>query len=299
VTVRRPELIRTHPEVPSRVVRTRHQGVWQGDTLQSGAIRQMLDASIARLSGLNDAQEAWAALFAPDERVAIKVNVIRSSRFWTHLPLVMAVTECLQEVGVPAEQIIIFDRATGELENADYPVNEDGQGVRCFGTGRDYSGNWTLVDGEIRLSNILLSCHALINIPILKQHGIGGISFALKNHYGTFNRPQAFHGSIKRALPELSALPPIRDRTRLIIGDALSICQRGWRSAMTGDSILMSFDPVAHDTIGLYVYEEAMVEEGYKTTSEHNLSIPWLEAGAEMGLGAHHPQDIDLVEIPL
>ena len=296
---RQVDIVKVYPEVASRVVRARHPGVWDGETLVPGAIRQMLDASVTQLTGLSDAGEAWASLFDPDERIAIKVNTIRSSRFWTHIPLAMAVTECLQEIGVPAEQIVVFDRATGELKKAGYPVNEDGPGVRCYGTSGEYTGGWTLAGRDIELSSILLSCHALINIPLLKQHDMSGISFAMKNHYGTFSRPSAFHGNMDRAIPELNALSPIRDRTRLIIGDALAVCERGWYSAVTGDSILMSFDPVAHDTVGLRWYESVMADQGRPTKAERNAASYWLENAPGLGIGTNDLDHIDLVEVSL
>jgi hypothetical protein len=299
VEVRRPGVIRFYPDVPSRVVHAHHAGAWDGENLAPGALRQMLDASITELTGLNDPREAWAALFSPDERVAIKVNVIRSSRFWTKIPLVMAVVERLQEVGLPAEQIVVFDRATGELKNAGYPVNVDGPGVRCYGSGIEYSAGWKLLDQDIELSNLLLSCHALINMPTLKQHGMGGISFALKNHYGTFNRPRSYHGNMGRAIPALNALPAIADRTRLVIGDALTVTKRGWKSAAAGDSILMSFDPVAHDAVGLARYEEVLSAEGANTSSAHGAASNWLENAGQAGLGAADVEQIDLAEISL
>jgi len=288
------------PDVLSKVVRARHAGVWDGDALVPQAIRQMLDTSITELTGLADATEAWASLFDPGERIAIKVNTIQSSSFWTHVPLAMAVTECLQEVEVPAEQIIIFDRYTLELEGAGYPVNKDGPGVRCHGTDLAYTMNWTMMDTEIGLSDILLNCDALINVPVLKQHGMSGISFAMKNHYGTIDKPERFHeGRIAQGIAELNGLQPIRDRTRLIIGDALMIVKRGWHSAVTGDSILMSFDPIAHDTTGLQLYGEAMASEGDNPEIAARLANPWLENGAGLGLGINDLDSIELVEVTL
>ena len=287
-----------YPDVSSTVVHARHEGVWEGKTIVPGAVRQMLDASITALTGLNDVREAWASLFAPDERVAIKVNTIRSSRFWTHTPLVLAVTERLQEAGVPAEQIYVFDRASGELERAGYPVNRDSPRVRCFGTSVESSGDWRLLDGNVELSNILLGCHALINIPILKQHGMGGISFATKNYYGTFDRPRSYHANITRAIPALNALPPIAERTRLIVGDMLSVVDCGWRTAVAGDSILVGFDPVAHDAVGLARYE-VMAEAGVETAMAHTVATDWLGKSAELGLGTDEAEHIDLKEISL
>ena len=281
-----------------KVVRARHTGVWDGETLVPEAIRQMLDVSIAKLTSIENAGKAWAALFDPGERIAIKVNTIRSSDYWTHVPLVMAVTECLQDAGVPAEQIVIFDRATRELEDAGFPVNQDGPGVRCYGTDGNNTPGWTLMDTDIMLSDILLNCDALINIPVLKAHSIAGCTFAMKNHYGTFNKPGRFHTRIE-AIADLNALPPIRDRTRLIIGDALTICTFGWSRAVTGDSILMSFDPVAHDVVGLQVLNQAMESGGVVLSQAASIASVWLGRAAELGLGVNEPDAIKWTQLTL
>ncbi len=257
----------------------------------------MLDASLMALTGINDASAAWAARFDPDERIAIKVNTIRGSDFQTHVPLVLAVAERLQSIGLPADHIVIFDRSTDELLRAGYPINRDGPGVHCHGTDNNYAPGWTMMDTEVRLSQVLLACDAVINIPILKQHGIAGISFAMKNHYGTFDKPGSFHGGrIARGLAELNALPPIQERARLIIGDLLTISTRNWSTGVLGDSILMSLDPVAHDTVGLQIYSDVMTSEGLSAESATHLASGWLANGAELGLGTNDSDRINLME---
>jgi hypothetical protein len=264
------------------------------------AIRQMLDTAITTLTGLDDADAAWTSLFGSHEQIGVKVNTINTSSHWTHARLAEAVADRLQEVGIPAEQIILFDRTSSELEAAYYKINRDGPGVRCHGTDSHYTAGWTLMDTEIKLSDILLSCDALVNIPLLKQHDLSGISFAMKNHYGCFDRPGAFHrGRIKQAIPELNALPPIQERTRLIVGDAMSIVRKGWYAAAKGNSILMSLDPVAHDTVGLQLYIDTMAAEGSRYTAEERLAKSWLQYGAQLGLGTNNPDYIDLIEIDL
>jgi hypothetical protein len=225
-----------------------------------------------------------------DERIAVKVNTIFSGDC-THIPLVMAVAECLQEVGVPAEQIIVFDRRNFELEGAGYLVNRDGPGVRCEGTDGNYTAGWTIADTNIRLSDILLDCDALINIPILTGVVFAGmgITFTMKIHFGTFDRPSDFHGgSFERGVTELNALPPIKDRTRLIIGDILTTStyrSHFGRYVIEGDSILMSFDPVAHDTISMKIAAEAYGAEGLDSTAVMAQATPWLGSATKLGLG--------------
>ena len=316
--IHRPGIIRFWPDESSKVVRVRHSGAWAGtpqgvvednELLIPEIVREMIDSAIVELTGLADAGEAWAALFSPEERIAIKVNTFGcgrgSTEVWTGVPLASAVAQALQDTGVPSEQIVIFDRLTQELRGAGYAINRDGAGIRCYGTSH-YTSGWQIADGDIGLSDILLGCHALINLPTLKAHGIGGLSFALKSHYGTFDRPQDFHQpEIKRAIADLNALTPIKQRTRLIIGSALAVATtaRGsrpyWKMDAVGDSILMSFDPVAHDTIGLQVLSEMAKLSGERLPSASRLAEPWLQNAAELGLGTNRLDDIDVKEVIL
>jgi hypothetical protein len=326
----RPKIMQFYPDAPSKVVQTRHAGVWTGtpsggkgdnDLLAPVALRQMLDTSIIELTGLDDAQKAWSALFSPDERIAIKVNTLGFAGvapFWTHTPLAMAVTECLQDVGIPAEQIYLYDTTTVDLAGAGYPINRDGPGVRCYGTAESWddrktkSGRtfwdtdafvpgWVLSGREVRLSEILLHCDALINMPRLSDHSLSGITFAMKNHYGTFDSAVAFHehNTFCQAVAELNALLPIADRTRLIVGDLLLIV--GWDDAVTGDSLLMSFDPVATDTVALQLWLDAwpLGSEGLMPEAVAGRAGPWLENAASLGLGTNDPDNIRMVEVRL
>jgi hypothetical protein len=315
--IRRPEIIRFWPDAPSKIVRVRHPEAWTGtpqgvvddnDLLIPEVLRQMLDAAIARLTGL-DAEEAWTALFSPDEQIAIKVNTFGcgrgSTEVWTPVPLAMAVAQALQDAGIPAEQIVIFDRLTQELKGAGYAINRDDSGVRCYATSR-YTTGWKIAGADVGLSDILLGCHALINLPILKAHGIGGLSFAMKSHYGTFDRPQDFHqAKIKRAIADLNALEPIQHRTRLIIGGALAVptTPRGsrpyWKMDAVGDSILMGFDPVAFDAIGLQMLAEMGKVSGERFPHAGRLASPWLRNAVELNLGTDDLSNIDLVELAL
>jgi uncharacterized protein (DUF362 family) len=288
------------PTAPSTVVLARHSGVWDGEQVVPEAIDLMLDVAIAGLTGL-DGEQAWASLFDPGERIAIKVNTIDSSDFWTRVPLVMAVTERLQAIGIPAEQIVIFDRFSRELEGAGFPVNRDGPGVRCLGTDFVYTRGWSVLDTNVSLSDILLDCDALINMPVLKYHGHAGITFAMKNHFGTIDRPAAFHRPrTGPAIAEINALPEIQERTRLIVGDALTVCPTvtsGWFVGVRRNTILMGLDPVAHDTVGLQVLGEVMAAEGFDDAVAARIAEPWLIECARRGLGTSDPNYIQVKEI--
>jgi hypothetical protein len=301
-SVLRPDIIKFYPAVTSRVIRARHGGVWSGKKLEPKAIRQMLDASITKLTGLNDAKEAWAALFKPTEKIAIKVNAFRNSIIYTHYPLVTAVTDSLVEAGIPAEQIVVFDYRTEELEWAGFTVNKEGPGVRCSGNETGYTKGFMVNEVSTQLSNILLDSDALINIPVLKVHDMAGISFAMKNHFGTVLNPYDLH-DVAACIPGLNALPDIKDRTRLVIGDILQAslkCRTSfpyWKADYTGDSILMSFDPVAHDTVGFQILGQLVTDSGDNTRALTDMGKPCLEGAAKAGLGAYAPANFELTEV--
>jgi hypothetical protein len=299
---RRPDVLKFFPESRSTVVRARHGGVWAGDQLAPEALQIMLDRSICALTGLGVAGEGWRALFDPQERIAIKVNAFRNSRVWTHAPLVTAVTDSLQAAGIPAENIFIFDYQTDEMVEAGFAVNKDGPGLRCYGTDRDYATGWQVGSASEGLSNILLNCHALINMPTLKAHMISGMTFAMKNHYGSVSYPDSIH-NVTTCIPALNALAPIKDRTRLVIGDMLAPnlkCENAypyWRETVPGDSFLMSFDPVALDAVGLDWLTRLMKDQGLSTAFAQERAGKWLAEAARLGLGAADPLQIKQVEV--
>ncbi len=292
-----PEILQFYPTIPSKVIHTHHAGAWAGEKLTPAALRQMVDDSITNLTGLTDAKEAWAALFKPTERIAIKVNAFTNSIIWTHVPLVQAVTDSLVEAGHPAEQIVIYDTTSKELETAGFTVNKDGPGVRCYGTDYNYKEGWKVGDSNVQLSTVLLDCDALINMPVLKSHMIAAMTFALKNHFGTVSNPGGLHFPIDTKIAGLNALPEIKDKTRLIIGDALEANLRYknswpyWKADWKGDSILMSYDPVAVDTVGAQILGTALEDEDFTSRA-----IAGFDEAAKLGLGTNNPANMNVIE---
>jgi uncharacterized protein (DUF362 family) len=293
----KPEILQFYPTIPSKVIHTHHAGVWAGEKLTPAALREMVDDSITNLTGLTDAKEAWAALFKPTERIAIKVNAFQNSTIWTHAPLVQAVTDSLVEAGHPAEQIVIYDTTNYELETAGFTINKDGPGVRCYGTESHYKEGWKVGEADVQLSTILLDCDALINMPVLKSHMIAAMTYSLKNHFGTVSNPGSLHGNIDAKIAGLNALPEIKGKTRLVIGDALEANLRYknswpyWEADWKGDSIVMSYDPVAVDTVGAQILEAARGDDGFASRA-----IAGFDEAAKLGLGTNDPANISVIE---
>ncbi len=210
-------------------------------------------------------------------------------------------TDSLQDAGIPAKQIVIFDAYTAELGTAGFAENRDGEGVRCYGSDYEYKDAYELDGTAIQLSPIIAGCTALINMPVLKSHMISGITFAMKNHFGSTQNPPVLHSPIWDKMAGLNALAPIKDRTRLIIGDMLeaNLHYSGsfpyWKPDYRGDSILMSFDPVAHDRVGLDVLTDLLAAEG-SSVSLLDMAERCLTSGAALGLGTNLSENMEVVE---
>ncbi len=273
-----------YPQAASSVVSlVQHDGVWDGDQIQERVVLQMLDAALTQLTGLNDAAAAWSALFDPGEVIGIKVNTI--SRYTTTPQVAYAVARRLQEAGLPAEQIILFDRSAGELEARGYTLNVDGPGVRCQGA-QAWEQPEQVAGTRQRFHDVMLRCNALINVPALKEHGISGFTSALKNHYGTVDRPGSLHGgNCDPGIPELNAVAVIRDKTRLVIGDFIRTCPYDWNRMTKENLIAMSYDPVAHDTVARQVLVDRRTADGRSAGSISGMSH-YVETAVKMGLGA-------------
>ena len=59
----------------------------------------------------------------------------------------------------------------------------------------------------------------------------------------------------------------------------------------------MSFDPLAHDTVGLQILTKMAEEKGNSTESIMGMASPWMKTAAEAGLGTSDMNQIEIVEI--
>jgi hypothetical protein len=283
----------------SRVVVVRHNGVWSGADPDPAIVLQMLDEGLRTLTGIADVPAVWRTLFDPGERVLLKVNCI-SYGGPTQPAVAHAVVQRLQDAGLRAENILIFDRNNDDLAGSGYPINDGGPGVQCYG--REKRGIGTeakLSQATVRFFQELDVRDALVNLPIPKEHGMAGVSVALKNHYGSVDNPSALHGNgCDPAIAELNAQPNIRDKTRLIVGAALNVSPSDWNRPVRENALILSFDPVALDTVARDILVRHRQNLGLNT----GLLIDGarhLRTAQALGLGATEAQFIDLREVSL
>jgi len=307
----------------TRLVMVSHPDATDGDGEgQAGIVKQIVDRSMKEFTGKDSLKEAWAALFAPDDIVGLKINV-RGGRFLSTQPCVVdAMVEGLVAAGVKENNIIVWDAWTRELPIAGYTINTSSEGVRYYATDHKryspdkklskteaqkilpqyYSSEATPVDDKaVYFSKILLDeITALINVPMIKDHRIAGVTCSMKNHYGSILNPNDLHGNLcDPYLGELNNQAPIKDKTRLILVDGLRALYHGgprdnpgcrWRQ----NCIIVGTDTVAVDSLVLRIIEEKRKEEGKDSIRD---KAHYIETAAKLGLGICDLSQVDLREI--
>ncbi|MFB3895198.1 MAG: DUF362 domain-containing protein [bacterium] len=278
-------------------------------SIEFSILRQMVNQSVTRLTGTSNPKDAWHQLFTIRDIIGIKVNTLAGKRMVTHPELAHAIALNLQEAGFPANNIVIFDRQNDELLTAGYTLNTGRTGIRCYGT--DTSGIG--YESEPRVYKSIGSCFsrlitdqctALINVPVLKDHGIVGISGAMKNWYGIVHNPNKYHDNLGDPyIADLSCMPLIRDKVKLVINDGLvALCHGGpaykpqWAWNYIG--IIAATDPVAHDYISWQIIERKRKEKGLPSLKVQEREPTWIATAAdnEHRLGTNQPSRIEIIQ---
>jgi uncharacterized protein (DUF362 family) len=285
----------------ARVVRCRRKdAVDDADAVNAQVVQQMVNSAVAKLVGAEPGKAAWGKLFGPQDVVTVKVNCLFGPAACTHPEVTDAVVAGLLSAGVPANNITVWDRDEGDLMKCGYEIQK-GDGVKCIATQweaqptRSGSLNGRLATILTRPENT-----ALVNVPVLKTHSLTGITLALKNHFGSLDNPGAHHGTnADPQLADLNAIPPIREKTRLILADALRPVGDGGPAANAGatwtyGAILAATDPIAMDTVGVKIIDEWRATKGLGSVEP---AAKVLKTAAQKGLGVADMAAIELIDI--
>jgi uncharacterized protein (DUF362 family) len=291
----------------SRVVIVEDTAATSGLTIDAGVVQSMLNCGIMNLAEEYSIGDAWKSLIPGVNQtsvIAIKVNCINSS-LSTHPEVANAVANSLLEMDFggtpfPENNIIIYDRTNSELAGAGYSLNGSDIGVRCFGTDTSFAGysteTYQVVNSTQRLSTIVTEmADYIVNLSVLKNHTISGVTFSLKNHYGTCNHPDYMHGGrCSPYIPALNALPAIRDKNVVNICDGLFGISTGGPMGspqFAANSLIMGRDIVAVD----YQCREILAANGCNTIG---ISGHVDTAAADpYNLGTNDPAAMDVVTL--
>ena len=278
----------------------------RGDELGRKVTADMVRAAVESVTGEQGAA-AWKSMFRPTDVVGLKVNALGKRLFSPHVALVEAIIDGVASAGVPRRNIIVWDRMSKELEEAGFTVRTTGEDYRCFGTDQPGVGfdERLILQGEIGSlfsSIVTRHCTALINVPVLKDHDLAGVSVSMKNYFGAIHNPNKYHkDNLHRALADLNSVPALRSKTRLIICDATRCVYDGGpafkaKSVERLNAILVSRDPVALDRVAWDEIEKLRAAHDLPplTLARREPKYIALAGSAAYGLGE---ADLDAIDV--
>ena len=108
----------------SKVILIRNENATKDNKINPIVVKNMLDESIKVLTGRLTVKDAWLDLFprlAEKDIIGIKVNTAMGNAIPSQPNLVRAITSNLIELGIPPNNIIIFDTFPWKLI---YPLKE-------------------------------------------------------------------------------------------------------------------------------------------------------------------------------
>jgi hypothetical protein len=278
------------------------------------AISRIVHGAVCDLVGERDPKKAWGKLFRPSDVVAIKISCLAPG-LSPSPALIDAVVAGVTSVGVPAANIIVYDKEDRDLIAAGFETRTTGDKYRCYGTigpagGPGYEDVFeTLHDTTVRLTKIATEqATAIINVPVVKDHIFAGITGALKNHFGTINNPEDFHllDGCNPAVADVCTSRTIRSKERLCLCDALRVLYDGG-PALKADAVvdywgvLASHDPVAMDQELWYLIDTVREQNDLPTLAKCDPPRPpkHIATAAGYRLGTNDPNAIELRQYDL
>lgn len=313
----RPAAERAATHAPrSRVVQVTNPGAYDAKGQPVGKpVKAMVDQAVMTLTGKTTPAAAWKSLFRPGERVGLKPNCLGRQLCWPHPATVDAIIEGLLLAGVPYKNMVMWDMwgfGASPLSRRYRKSPMQVRPIKAWGFERKA---YRIASGPtVRFTRALSAVDAVVNIPMIKDHDLAGVTCSLKNlAFGSIPNPWAFHANragermCDPMVAEIYALPPIRNKARLIVADAFNIIVEGGpkgnpRGLRKLHSVFSAVDPVAMDRIAWTIIDRFRVAAKLPRLDEKPLSKraprgrPRYVASAErLGLGTADASRIDHV----
>jgi uncharacterized protein (DUF362 family) len=269
----------------------------------SSYLEKILDVGISELYQTDSPQSVWNNLFSKSDVVGLKVNCLSGQHASTHRELVNAIIERLLKAGVKSGNIIIWDRLNKDLEDSGYQLNwKNKNRIRCFGNDVTGYDNQLYINGSVGsliTRTLTQLCTATINLPVLKDHGIVGVTHSMKNFFGAIHNPNKYHHNAGDPfVADLYELDIIRRKTRLTICDGLIAQYEGgppfkpqWSWAR--NSLLLGVDGVALDRVGWEIIEKKRREMNKPALAEIGRKPQYILTAGQKKLGQHELDKID------
>ncbi len=270
-------------------------------------LARLLDAAMQRVTGAASPQQAWRGLFAPRDRIGIKVNTLGLP---TQPAVVDAIVASLRKADVRPENIIIWDRFDVELLRAGYKLSKSGGAVQCRGTDAERYGSG--YQDQVENSGQIGSCFsrilaeeitALICVPVLKDHNLAGVSLGMKNFFGAIHNPNKYHDhNCDPYVVDVVSHRFIRPNWKLTVCDATRAQYhagptRNPEFAWPFGGLIVGTDFVAVDAVGADLLERQRKAKGLKSLEQEKRPTRHIATAEARGLGTADLGKIERIDV--
>ena len=278
-----------------RVIEIRESKAIVANRVTQPIVRRMLERAMTELTGEGSVRDAWAKFIDPKDIVGIKINPSGAPACCSSPELIREIIGAVQSVGVPSQNIVVYDRYSYEMDIGSYqallPTGVRIVGIQdAFTSGvvgyeptvycdANFFGEW-----ETRSYMAKVVAHEvtkIINVPTMKDHSASGVTGALKNlAYGTFNNVARTHQApytfTNPLIGMMCTVEPLRSKAVLHIMDGMRLVWHGGPLTQIQDFIeqpgilMVATDPVAMDTVELEMIEKRRSEHGAPSVWERD-----------------------------
>lgn len=241
---------------------------------------------------VNQVLETFRPSLEKAKRIFVKPNIVSYEGYptTTHPEVLEAVLKWFsgKEVVVGDAPAIDAGRSGKILKKSPLRKVCESHGVKLVNLYSEKMKTKTSPRGyKVKVSTLPLSCDFVISIPVLKIHGMVGLSGALKNQFGYLSRKDRLlmHCKIKninKGIAETNVAVP----SNLFIVDGVETmiraqeCRHGGCQAHL-NALLAGTDPVSLDVFGLQLLKE--VEPSFE--AKKNQAWRYIEYAASYGVG--------------
>jgi len=274
------------------------------------------------------AAAAWRSLVATNDTVGIKVFSAPGPLAGTRPAVITAIVRGLLAAGLPARQIVIWDKHAEDLRAAGFFSLGEQLGVRVAGavdSGYDTNTFYlpdspvigALVWGDVEFGQktngigkksfvsalVSRQLTKIISVaPLINENDAGVCGHFFSLALGSVDNTRRFEGDADRlavALPEIDALPVVGDRVVLHVTDALLGQYQGGPAgylqyATVLNQLWFSRDPVALDTLAL---QELARERKQSDTPPSKANLKIYNVAELLQLGVSDPAKMQIEKV--
>jgi len=296
------------PVPASRVAIARDERLARGTPAEHRErIERMVHEAVRKVTGQPTTEQAWASMFRPKDIVGIKVNCLGLA---TQPVVVDAIVAGLRMAGLPAKNVLIWDRFDVELAHAGFRINKSGSGVQCYGT--DTASYGSGYERQVETVGRIGSCFskivarqvtALVSVPVLKDHNLAGASLGMKNFFGAIHNPNKYHDNhCDPYVADVMSHRYIGPKMRLVVCDGTRAQYHAGPARHPGFAwpfygLIVSRDFVAADAVAAHLLDEQRRKKGLPSLAEDRRPPTYIQTAARKGLGTADLARIEQVHV--